>query len=62
MLIDNRTDFDDLTLRLESEAGQRLREVRQTREKKTVEQLEELPPAVWLPLCLVRGRVIDALC
>ena len=48
ILIDNRSDFDDLTLRLVSAAGPTLREVRQTKEEKIVKHLENLPPGEYL--------------
>ena len=44
ILIDNKSDVDDLTYRLDSLAGEKLREMRQTKEQKIVRQLEDLPP------------------
>lgn len=48
ILVDNRTELNDLTLQLNSVAGQRLREVRLTREKQTAKQLEDLYPGEYL--------------
>lgn len=48
LLIDNRSDADDLTFRLDSLAGEKLREMRQTKEQKIVRQLEDLPPGEFL--------------
>lgn len=48
ILVDNRTELDELTLRLDTVAGQRLREVRLTRGKQTAKQLEDLHPGEYL--------------
>lgn len=48
ILVDNRSDSDDLTLRLISVAGPMLREMKQTREKKIVTHLEDSPPGEYL--------------
>ena len=48
ILIDNQSDSDDLTLRLNSVNGQRLREVRQKKEERLLRQLEDLPPGEYL--------------
>ena len=48
ILIDDRSELDELTLRLTSVAGQRVRELRKTKKEKTVKQLEDLPPGEYL--------------
>ena len=48
ILIDNRSELEDLTLRLDSVAGKRLRELRQTKKQNVVKQLEDLPPGEYL--------------
>lgn len=48
ILIDNQSDSDDLTLKLDSVTGQRVREVRQKKEERLFRQLEDLPPGEYL--------------